>query len=85
MTKKTKKNPNGAGRPKGRAVGETFDENRVYNLTAAARILAVSQIRMRRLCQEGKIVCRRPERAGKGGDHRYFIGGWAIRNFIEGR
>lgn len=64
--------------------GVPFYENKCYCLKDAAKILCVSEARLRKLCRDKQIACRMPERGGRGGDRRYFISGWALRDFMEG-
>ena len=64
--------------------GVLFYENKCYCLKDAAKILCVSEARLRKLCRDKQIACRMPERGGRGGDRRYFISGWALRDFMEG-
>lgn len=55
-----------------------FFENEIYSVDRAARILERTPQTIRKLCKDGQITARRD----KGG---YFISGWAIRAFAEGR
>ena len=64
--------------------GIPFSENRCYCLKDAAKILCVSEARLRKLCRDKQIACRVPDRGGRGGDRRYFISVWALRDFMDG-
>lgn len=55
-----------------------FAENAIYTTKQAAKILQRDAQTVRRLCQTGQLAARQ-DRGG------YFITGWAIRAYAEGR